>query len=78
MFALYEIQWTEYERGYGQRPDGESYYSSKELALKAIDDYWAKMPKEVPDCYSSPSDPKLVEVTEELYNSIIVYERSTK
>jgi hypothetical protein len=65
MFALYKVEWTEYERGWGYRPDGETYYISKDLADKAIKDYWAKMPEEVPDIYSKPSDPVLVEVTEE-------------
>lgn len=67
MFALYKIEWTEYELGWGNRSDGETFYKTKELAEKAIKEYWDNMPKEVPDCYSSPSDPKLVEVPEEIY-----------
>lgn len=76
MFALYKIEWTEYERGWGQRPDGETYYPSKELADKAIADYWNGMPKEVPDTYSKPSDPFLVEVTEEFYHKVMANEKT--
>ena len=70
MHTLYEVKWTEYERGWGFRPDGETYYLSKELAEKAIKDYWDSMPNDVPDCYSKPSQPTLVEVSEELYKSV--------
>lgn len=71
LYALYKIEWTEYERGWGNRPDGTTYYPTKELAEKAVTDYWARMPKETPDCYSSPSEPVLVEVNEELYNKTV-------
>lgn len=74
MFALYKVTWTEYERGWGCRPDGETYYTSKERAYKAIKTYWDGMPDTVPDCYSKPSDPELVEVDEEFYHEIIAKE----
>jgi len=58
-----EVEWTEKERGWGQRPDGFTYYPSIEKAKAAIEKYWDKMPKdEVPECYSAPSEPKYVEV----------------
>lgn len=72
IFALYRIQWTEYERGWGCRPDGETYHCSREDADKYIKDYWAKMPDgPAPYEYSAPGTPTLVEVTEELYNKVM-------
>jgi hypothetical protein len=70
MFAVYKITWTEYERGWGQRPDGYSYHVSKEFAEKYVKDYWKDMPKETPDEYSKPSEPVLAEVSEELFNQV--------
>ncbi len=70
MLAAYKIEWTEYERGWGSRPDGTSYHLSKEDALKCIEEHWerekAMNGDETPDEYSSPSDPILVEVTPEI------------
>jgi len=70
MFAAYKIEWTEYECGWGSRPDGYSYHATKELAKAYVDDYWKDMPKETPDEYSRPSEPVLEEVSEELFNKI--------
>ena len=60
--AVIEIEWTERERGWGQRPDGFSYHPNMEEATKYIADYWKKQPKEVPECYSAPGTARLVEV----------------
>lgn len=71
--ALYRIDWTEHELGWGSRPDGSSLHLSKEVADKFIADYWARMPDRemgVPDCYSSPSEPFLVESSEELVATV--------
>jgi len=57
-----EVEWTEYERGWGQRSDGYSYHPSEEAAAKYLDDYLAKQPKEVPDYYVSPGTPRMVNV----------------
>jgi hypothetical protein len=39
MNAVHVIEGTEYERGWGQRPDGYVAFNSKEAALKYIVDY---------------------------------------
>ena len=71
LYAVYQVKWTEYERGWGQRPDGETYYPTKEAADKAIKDYWDSMPSgSAPECYSSPGTPTLVEATKELYDKV--------
>ena len=62
MTVVVEVEWIEKERGWGQRPDGFSYYPSMEKAKRHIKKYWDSMPKEAPECYSSPCDPTLVEV----------------
>ncbi len=51
----YRIPWTEYERGWGQRPDGATLHISLEEAQLYCDQITAKRdPKNVPDEYSSP------------------------
>ena len=56
MATLWMFTWTEYERGWGQRPDGCSLHLSKEDAKKYIDNYWKKQRAEdggvVPHEYS--------------------------
>lgn len=69
--ALYCIKWTEYERGWGQRPDGETYYASKEDADEAYEKAFEGRNGPTPSCYVNPSKPFLVEVDEELYNKIV-------
>jgi hypothetical protein len=54
MAAVIVITWTESERGWGQRPDGASLHLNREDAAQYVKEYWAKMPKEVPDEYSRP------------------------
>ncbi len=73
MNAVYQVEWTEYERGWGQRPDGISYHKSKEVAEKYISDYNEKFNNEpsVPECYSKGSTPKLVEVDQKIYNEVM-------
>lgn len=58
--AVYEVEWTEYERGWGQRPDGFSYHCTEEAARKYIKEFIAGMPPEAPECYSSPGNPTMV------------------
>lgn len=69
--ALYCIEWTEYERGWGQRPDGETYYATKEAAEAAYKEAFEGRTGSAPDYYVNPSKPKLVEVDEELYEKIM-------
>ena len=47
--------WEESERGWGTRPDGCSLHMSQSDREMFIKEYWAKMPKEIPDEYSRPS-----------------------
>lgn len=73
IIALWAVQWEESERGWGCRPDGYSFHRNPEEARKFIKDYEDKLPKhEVPDEYSrTVGDPKLIEVSQELYNHVM-------
>jgi hypothetical protein len=44
---LYKVTMTEYERGYGQRPMGETYFTTEEEAKKFCKEYFSGSP----DCY---------------------------
>lgn len=64
-------QWDESERGWGRRPDGYSLHLTIADAKAYIAEYWARMPKEVPDCYSMPDgDPFVVDVSDDEYKLI--------
>lgn len=54
-YLVFVIPWTEFERGWGQRPDGYSIHLTREDAKRFIDVYWASRPDEVPDEYSKPN-----------------------
>jgi hypothetical protein len=73
IYSVYAVNWTEYERGWGQRPDGVSYHKSKEAAEKYVSDYDKEFNNEssVPDCYSKGSKPHLVEVDKKIYNEVM-------
>lgn len=69
--CAYKIHWTEYERGWGTRPDGTTLHIDKKTAYEYIEDYWIRQ-KElkllvVPNEYSKPSEPMLCEVPEDVY-----------
>ncbi len=71
MRALYAVSYTEYERGWGCRPDGCSFHRSKEEA----DAYVARLagPRNgpVPDEYTNADGPpRLVEVSQSLYDKV--------
>lgn len=72
--ACYRIDWTEFECGWGQRPDGYTLYLTRERASQHIDDHWAaykiQYGNTVPDDYSAPSEPYLVECTEDIIKRI--------
>ena len=71
MLAVYRVDWTEYESGWGHRPDGSTLHASKELANKYIKDYWDKQPSgPVPYEYTKPGDPYLFEVDLELLKKV--------
>lgn len=71
IYAVYAIDWIEYERGWGQRPDGTSLHKSLDVAKKYIEETWSRRPDgEAPECYSKPGDPYLKEVSKELWNKV--------
>ncbi len=72
IYAAWEVRWTEYERGWGQRPDGVSYHKSKEDAEKYVNDYDKKYNNEAsaPDIYTKGGKPKLVEISKEIHNDL--------
>jgi hypothetical protein len=60
---IIEVEWTERERGWGQRPDGYTYHSTMEVANQFIKANWNSQPDRlgpVPDTYTSPSEPRTV------------------
>lgn len=64
-------QWEESERGWGQRPDGCSLHLDKKSCMRYIEEYWKRMPKEVPDEYERPcGEPYEVVVSKRLYRRI--------
>lgn len=69
MLALVAVDWTEYERGWGSRPDGTTVHASEEAANAYINDYNAKWNNldYVPDEYSQAGIPRLIEVNEALH-----------
>lgn len=71
MNAVYAIEWTESERGWGTRHDGTSYHKSLVEATKYVKDFVAKQPPgPAPDIYVYPGEPKLVEVSADLYETV--------
>jgi hypothetical protein len=73
LYAVYAVDWTEYERGFGQRPDGKSLHRSKEEAQACVDDYDKEHNslKVVPDCYTRGGEPYLFEVEKPLYDKVM-------
>ena len=64
--AVYRVDWTERERGWGPKPYGHTDYESLAEAKKAIEKHWDDYPDgPAPDYYISPGEPYLVEVEEE-------------
>ena len=64
--------WTEYERGWGSRPDGCTLHLSQVDRKMYISAYWARMPDSAPDEYSKETGaPYLVVVTDELYRRLV-------
>lgn len=67
MFAVYKIEWTEYESGWGQRPDGVSLHKDSDTAkafktrYESGGDY---------SCYSRGDSIKLIEVDELTFNEV--------
>lgn len=68
--SAYVINWTERERGFGYRPDGHTLHISKEEAIAYIKSYWSCQPDTVPDEYSAPDEPRLVEVSDSIFQRL--------
>ncbi len=65
--AVYRVDWTERERGWGPKPMGHSDFETLVEAKKAIKEHWAEYPDgPAPDWYVSPGEPYLVEVEEDI------------
>ena len=57
-----EVEWTYRDSWSGPEPDGFTYHVDLATARKYIQDYWDGMPDAVPEGYSSPSTPVLIDV----------------
>jgi hypothetical protein len=72
MNALHAVHWTEYERGWGSRPDGIQFFDSAETAKNHLAEFMAKRDaRSIPDEYSSPSDVTIMEVSKDLYDLVM-------
>lgn len=75
-FTLYKIDWTESESGWGKRPDGTTLHKNMQNALLFIEEC-KKRERErnpsgiVPDCYSYPDKPELIQVPKDLYDFVM-------
>ncbi len=72
MQAVYKVEWTEYESGWGQRPDGTTYYKDKATMDKHLKEYAAQYLNEkvTPACYTTPDAGKLIEVDAGLFTLV--------
>lgn len=70
MAKCWGIEWTEYERGWGCRPDGFSFHTCKEAGDEYVERTYDNYPKEVPDVYSRADEPKLYEVSQSIYDRV--------
>lgn len=62
--TAWRIDFTEYERGWGSRPDGFTLYATKALADEAFRAHWDAYPDgEAPDYYIHASHPREVNLT---------------
>lgn len=67
-YELIAINWTEYERGWGQRPDGYTLYLTIEDAKADIARvYESRDDGPVPDEYCNPGQPFRVRVPKDAY-----------
>jgi len=72
------VEWTESERGWGQRPDGAYYYPTETIAKKETKKSLTVMRKReaaiyngaTPDEYSFPETPRFVAVSKKLAKEI--------
>jgi hypothetical protein len=64
---IFYVQWTEYEKGWGQRPDGFTYAITKEQLATEIK---RQATYDTPEEFSRPSEVRQGIVTDELYETI--------
>ena len=70
-FAICQL-WTEYERGWGSRPDGCSLHLGEGDRKQFCKKYWGVMPKNAPDEYSAENGkPFVAVVNTELYGRLV-------
>ncbi|MBU0666618.1 MAG: hypothetical protein KKC26_04600, partial [Nanoarchaeota archaeon] len=75
------IFWEESERDWGTSPDGMSLHKTMYDYEQYVNDYWARQPERVPDCYSRPviaGNIFKANVTKELYKAIEKSENSIR
>lgn len=77
MKALYMIEFTEYERGWGSKHISTSFHSTMERAQREYDSAMDDRSGGVPDYYINPSPIKSVAVSDELYEKVIQTEETT-
>lgn len=71
IYYVFRVDWIESERGWGTRPDGCSLHESEADFKQYLAEYWATMPKEVPDEYSRPEGgPYQFAVNKKTYSQI--------
>ena len=71
-FIVFGESWTEFESGWGCRPDGYTLHLSKEHRDRYMESFYARQPKEVPREYSQPDNNlKPTAVEEDVYNQVV-------
>jgi len=74
---VYRIPWTEYERGWGQRPDGATLHLTLTHAKRFITNHRDQMSEQVPNTYIKPDlDPykdtlPMVDVHSDVYMMLV-------
>jgi len=61
---------TEYERGWGCRPEGYFIFDTEETATKYIKSILAKRGTKVPDCYDDYNPIGYKPISEEIFNEL--------
>ena len=68
MHTVIRIDWLEYERGWGSRPDGYTLYPDIETAEAHVESFLSERTSgPVPDEYSNPGEPKQFSVGEDIF-----------
>ena len=62
MRVVYRVYETEHERGWGQRPDGHTDFTSYEKAKAWADKINDHPDGTVPDIYNTASEPRLIDL----------------